>query len=131
MRGIEVRVDHRSLQELGIDRTPTSHLVPSVSAMERRGIATEVGERIALEMATQRLVQAVELGRMMRESSFSGRFWICPGICSGPIRSALGPKVRRPNFHRRGPKRPRQGTRDRRGLNPVKELTEWMTMFER
>lgn len=65
--GLEARVDHRSLKAQGIDRTPTSHLGPAVSAMERRGIETEVGKRISLEMATQRLAQAAELGRLMRE----------------------------------------------------------------
>ena len=49
-RGIEVRVDHRSLQEQGIDREPKSHLGPAVSGMERRGMETEVGKRIAWEM---------------------------------------------------------------------------------
>jgi hypothetical protein len=66
-RGIEVRVDHRSLADQGIDRTPTSHLGPAVSGMERRGIETEVGKRISLEMATQRLERAAELGRIERE----------------------------------------------------------------
>lgn len=66
-RGIEVRVDHRSLAEQGLDRTPTSHLGAAVSAMERRGIETEVSKRISLEMASERLAQAAELGRMERE----------------------------------------------------------------
>ncbi|MEO7205664.1 MAG: MobQ family relaxase [Steroidobacteraceae bacterium] len=66
-RGIGVRVDHRSLQEQGIDRMPTSHLGPAVSAMERRGIETEVGKRISLEMASERLAQAAELGRIQRD----------------------------------------------------------------
>lgn len=66
-RGIMVRVDHRSLAEQGINRVPTSHLGPAVSAMERRGIETEVGKRISLEMASERLAQAAELGRIERE----------------------------------------------------------------
>lgn len=66
-RGLDVRIDHRSLEAQGIERVPTSHLGPAVSAMERRGIETEVGKRISLEMATQRLAQAAELGRIERE----------------------------------------------------------------
>jgi hypothetical protein len=69
-RGIEVRVDHRSLQEQGIDREPQSHLGPAVSGMERRGMETEVGKRIAWEMQTaaqERLERAAELGRVERE----------------------------------------------------------------
>ena len=67
--GHEARVDHRSLKDQGIDRTPTSHLGPAVSAMERRGIETEVGKRISLEMATQRLERAAELGRIERAAA--------------------------------------------------------------
>jgi hypothetical protein len=69
-RGIEVRVDHRSLQEQGIDREPQSHLGPAVSGMERRGIETEVGKRISWEMqaaAQERLERAAELGKIERE----------------------------------------------------------------
>lgn len=67
--GIEARIDHRSLAEQGLDREPTRHLGPAVSAMERRGIETEVGKRISLEMASERLARAVELGRIERENS--------------------------------------------------------------
>ena len=66
-RGIAARVDHRTLEAQGIDRVPTVHLGPAVSAMERRGIQTEVGQRISLERATERLAQAAELGRLERE----------------------------------------------------------------
>lgn len=66
-RGLSVRVDHRSLEVQGLERTPTSHLGPAVSAMERRGIETEVGKRISLEMANERLARAAELGRVERE----------------------------------------------------------------
>ena len=69
-RGIEVRVDHRSLQEQGIDREPQSHLGPAVSGMERRGMETEVGKRISWEMqaaAQARLERAAEIGKLARE----------------------------------------------------------------
>jgi hypothetical protein len=68
--GISVRIDHRSLEAQGIHRTPTSHLGPAVSAMERRGMETEVCRRIEWQMqeAVQlRLEQAAELGRIERE----------------------------------------------------------------
>jgi len=64
---LEVRVDHRSLEAQGIERAPQSHLGPAVSGMERRGIETEVGKRISLEMASKRLEQAAEQGRLERE----------------------------------------------------------------
>ena len=69
-RGIGARVDHRSLQEQGIDREPQSHLGPAVSSMERRGMETEVGKRISWEMqaaAQARLERAAEIGKLARE----------------------------------------------------------------
>jgi hypothetical protein len=69
--GHEIRIDHRSLAAQGIEREPTSHLGPSVSGMERRGIETEVRKRLdreALEAAQQRLEKAAELGKVARES---------------------------------------------------------------
>ena len=67
---LEVRVDHRSLRDQGIDREPTVHVGPAVSGMERRGIETEVGNRIREEQRIeiqQRLEAAAELGRLERE----------------------------------------------------------------
>jgi hypothetical protein len=68
--GIQARVDHRSLAAQGIEREATSHLGPSVSALERRGIETEVGRRLkreGLEAAQERLERAAELGKIERE----------------------------------------------------------------
>jgi ATP-dependent exoDNAse (exonuclease V) alpha subunit len=64
--GIEVRIDHRSLKEQGIDRIPTSHLGIFVTSMERRGVRTEVGKRIEEEVTT-RLTQARAQGIQERE----------------------------------------------------------------
>ncbi len=67
---IEARIDHRSLEAQGIEREPTSHLGPAVNGMERRGMETEVGKRIAWEAqlaAQQRLERAAELGKVERE----------------------------------------------------------------
>jgi hypothetical protein len=69
---IEARIDHRSLEAQGIEREPSSHLGPAVNGMERRGIETEVGKRIAWEAqfaAQQRLERAAELGRLEREKT--------------------------------------------------------------
>ena len=43
--GLEVRIDHRTLEAQGIDRIPTLHLGPHALAMEERGLASERGER--------------------------------------------------------------------------------------
>ena len=64
--GHSARVDHRSLEAQGEERIPQSHLGPSVSAMERRGMRTEVCWRIQQE-ANERLARATELGKLERE----------------------------------------------------------------
>jgi len=64
------RVDHRSLEDQGVDRTPTSHLGPVVTERLRRGKDSEVLERILAEQrieATVRLARAAELGQLERE----------------------------------------------------------------
>lgn len=43
-QGVEERVDHRSYARQGIEQIPTVHLGVAVSAMEKRGIATELGD---------------------------------------------------------------------------------------
>ncbi len=40
----DIRVDHRSFKERGIEREPTTHLGPAASEMERRGEQTERGD---------------------------------------------------------------------------------------
>lgn len=69
--GLPFRIDHRSLEAQGIEREPTVHLGPAVSAMQRRGMETEVGRRLereALEAGQRRLERAVELGKLERET---------------------------------------------------------------
>lgn len=45
LAGHEARIDHRTLEAQGIERAPTTHLGPSVAAMERKGISTLRGSR--------------------------------------------------------------------------------------
>jgi hypothetical protein len=40
----DIRVDHRSFKERGIEQEPTTHLGPAASEMERRGEPTERGD---------------------------------------------------------------------------------------
>jgi MobA/MobL family len=68
--GHEARVDHRTLEAQGLEREPTHHKGPAVTAMERRGLRTEVGERLTFEQEraiTARLERAAELARIERE----------------------------------------------------------------
>jgi ATP-dependent exoDNAse (exonuclease V) alpha subunit len=74
--GHDARVDHRSLatqrqeaHDLGdteraasLDREPTRHLGVSATAMERRGIPTDLGD------INRRIAEAAESGRLERES---------------------------------------------------------------
>ena len=68
--GIEARVDCRTLKAQGIDRVPTTHLGVAVSGLERRGIPTQVGERIREQRELEgqrRLEQSAELAHLERE----------------------------------------------------------------
>ena len=62
------RVDHRSLDAQGVDRTPTKHKGPAISALEARGEKSTVVERIRTEEASARLVKAAEVGRILQVS---------------------------------------------------------------
>ena len=43
--GIKEKIDHRTLQEQGINRIPQIHLGSAVTAMMKRGVATDKGDR--------------------------------------------------------------------------------------
>ena len=67
---VEARIDHRSLKEQGLEREATVHLGPSVIGMERRGIRTDVGDRVREEQRHEqqlRLERAAELGQLELE----------------------------------------------------------------
>jgi ATP-dependent exoDNAse (exonuclease V) alpha subunit len=69
-RGIEARVDHRTLEAQGIDRVPTVHKGPLLTALERKRIRSDVAERLERQRAEEvqaRLERAAELGRLERE----------------------------------------------------------------
>ena len=83
--GIEARVDHRSLKDQGIDREPTSHKGPAVTAMERRGVQTDVGQRIGIEVA-ERLANARAEGVQERELAHTSKSII---DLAGDLKAAL------------------------------------------
>jgi ATP-dependent exoDNAse (exonuclease V) alpha subunit len=69
-RGRKERIDHRTLEAQGIDRAPTVHRGPLLTALERRGIEGRVLRRLEEERALEvqvRLERAAELGRLERE----------------------------------------------------------------
>jgi ATP-dependent exoDNAse (exonuclease V) alpha subunit len=59
---LTARVDHRSLQQQGIDREPRPHIPRAVFEMERHGYRTAVGDRLREEyearVATRRVTSA-------------------------------------------------------------------------
>lgn len=66
--GIDAVVDHRSLQDQGIDRVPTKHLGPTATAIERR---TKEPSRLRLDHlqeVSDRLQRAQEAGELARKS---------------------------------------------------------------
>ena len=66
--GIGARIDRRSLEAQGIEREPTTHLGPKVSAIERRGGRSEVMQRIAEQTKEHEQSRALEHARLERES---------------------------------------------------------------
>jgi len=71
--GRTARVDHRSLVDQGLDREPTRHKGPAISAIERRGERVRVTERIRDDEVVERLRLAAEAGRLERESQALAR----------------------------------------------------------
>jgi ATP-dependent exoDNAse (exonuclease V) alpha subunit len=71
-RGVQARIDHRTLEAQGIERTPTVHKGPLLTALERRGIPGRVLRRRQEERGQEvqvRLERAAELGRLEREQA--------------------------------------------------------------
>ena len=66
MAGRAQRIDARSLQDQGIERDPTQHLGPSATALERRGIKTDLGE------VNRRIEAAYQDGLKQRAQEQSG-----------------------------------------------------------
>jgi hypothetical protein len=57
--GQDQRIDRRSLEDQGLEREPTKHLGPSVTALERRGLKTDLGDvNRRIEAAFEQGVQA-------------------------------------------------------------------------
>jgi hypothetical protein len=66
--GREERIDHRSLQEQGVERQPQVHLGPHASALERQGVATEKGDHNRLVAEHNAVVVDLEKARQERQA---------------------------------------------------------------
>lgn len=69
LKDLEMRIDHRSLEEQGIERVPQIHLGPSAHAMEKKGIETIKGNLLKeiLEFNRTKIVQLEEYKRLKDE----------------------------------------------------------------
>lgn len=91
--GIDVRVDHRTLEAQGIDREPTQHLGPAASGYERR-TGQPSDKRIQQEReAVERLTRAKTLGELERQSRQSDRLIL---DLSGDLSAAKAERDRQP-----------------------------------
>lgn len=81
--GRPLRVDHRSYESRGLAQSPTVHLGVHATAMERRGVATELGDvnraRTLGPGATEHRDLAQELERLRRTNSPDGQSY-APGF---------------------------------------------------
>ena len=93
--GHEVRIDHRSYAEQGIERLPGVHLGPTVAAMEARGIETERGaearrrEQVNAELAAL-TIQREELEYERTPTPLAERERGDPRLTAGGDREADG-----------------------------------------
>jgi len=78
--GIDARIDHRSLEDQGIDREPTQHLGPAVKEMTERGIPTDRGEAAEAVTAANG-ERAKDRGRAGRHRPPNGRARAGAGDC--------------------------------------------------
>ncbi len=69
--GINSKIDHRTLAEQGINRIPQIHLGSAVTAMMKRGVATDKGDQwLAIEQANQQ-IKSLELSLAKVEKEIS------------------------------------------------------------
>ena len=91
--GVAERVDHRSLKEQGIERTPTRHLGPAATGYERR-TGEPSRKRLDFEReAAERLVLAKEAGELERQSQQAERSIL---DLSGNLQAAKAERDRQP-----------------------------------
>lgn len=74
--GSAARVDHRSLEDQGIEREPTKHLGPTATAMERRGAESDRGdENREIEARNELRDVNAELAAINEENRLRSEKW--------------------------------------------------------
>ena len=68
-KGLDIRIDHRSYKEQGLDRLSTIHLGHEAAALEKKGIATQRGDynREIKRRNTERAIKEAELLKEIHE----------------------------------------------------------------
>ena len=69
--GIQEKIDHRTLEEQGINRIPQIHLGSAVTAMMRRGIETDKGERWKAIAEKNKQIEGLERSLLAVESEIT------------------------------------------------------------
>ena len=69
--GINERIDHRTLEEQGINRIPQIHLGSAVTAMMKRGIETDKGDRWKEIAETNRQIERLERSLSLVEAEIT------------------------------------------------------------
>jgi ATP-dependent exoDNAse (exonuclease V) alpha subunit len=118
-RGLAIRIDHRTLDAQGLERVPTVHKGPLLTALERRGIPARVLRRLEEERALEvqaRLERAAELGRLERERAALDQSIL---VLSTDIAAARRERDRAAEAERRAPEPPKTPGEKR------SELEQW------
>ncbi len=69
--GIEEKIDHRTLEEQGINRIPQIHLGSAVTAMMKRGIETDKGERWKAIESANKQIESLERSLSLIETEIT------------------------------------------------------------
>ncbi len=69
--GIESKIDHRSLEEQGINRIPQIHLGSAVTAMMKRGVATDKGDRYKEIEEANKQIESLERSLLKVEAEIT------------------------------------------------------------
>ena len=69
--GIKEKIDHRTLAEQGINRIPQIHLGSAVTAMMKRGVATDKGDRYREIESANRQIERLERSLLAVESEIN------------------------------------------------------------
>jgi ATP-dependent exoDNAse (exonuclease V) alpha subunit len=109
---IESRIDHRSLSAQGINRVPSAHLGPHISAILRRGAHSYIQEA----RASERLAAAALLGIQVRLACQTKQQIICVEI---DLQSALKKRESNRSAALLRHYRPEVGTQPQHGHNAV------------